>query len=269
MTARLRFRDAFAAYIPTWLADRGAGAPGPLNVGYRVLWSLAASLDVAAEVLVQGIVATWPGVGTPSALPAIGLARGVQRGLGDTDVAYGARLMTWLDQRRVKGSARELARQIQAYLPHRPTVRVIDRHNFWTTIDGAGNVTTTTATWDWDSVSNPERHTSAAPWWSELFVVIYSDPYAKQGALGAVPLGVNEGIGHKCPLSQRNALEALLGEWKSAHSKIRAVIWSPDPAYFVPGGPNVPNGQWGQWSIDVAGVRVASPRFADCRFWEP
>ena len=265
MTAALRLRDAFAAYVPRWLSDR----PG-LNVGFRTLWAVAAAYDASLEVLVRGIQAAWPGVGDPSALGAIGSSRGIVRGLGDTNASYASKLQTWHDQHRARGSARELCRQIQAYLPHRPLVRVITRWGWWTSIDSAGTISTVSAAWDWDSVSNPERNTAAAPWWSDLFVVIYSVPYAKQETLGSglVVGGTNEGIGHKCPVEQFDALAGLLAEWKAGHSRIRAVIWSPDPTYFVPGGANVPDGRWGQWSMDVGGVRVVSSRYSDCRFWE-
>lgn len=265
MTASIRLRDVFRDYTVRWMSDRPK-----LGVAFKTHWTIAAAYDASLEALVRGIQASWPGVGTPDALGQIGASRGIVRGLGDTAATYALKLMTWLDQHRARGSARELCRQVQGYLPHKPTVRVINRHGFWTTIDPAGVITTTTAAWDWDSISNPERHTAAAPWWSELFVVIYPDPYVKQVALGAPGpvLGVNEGIGHKCPIEQYEALAGLLAEWKAAHTRIRAVIWSPDPTYFVPGGANVPNGKWGQWSIDVAGVRVASPRYSDCRFWE-
>jgi hypothetical protein len=265
MTAALRLRDAFAAYVPLWLSDRVGR-----NVGFRVIWTFAAACDANLEVLVRGIQAAWPGVGDPSALGAVGASRGIVRGLGDTNATYATRLLGWLGQHSLRGSSRELARQVQAYLPHRPLVRVITRWGWWTSIDSAGVITTTTAAWDWDSVSNPERNTAAAPWWSDLFVVIYPDPYAKQASLGSglVAGGTNEGFGHKCPIEQYDALAAILAEWKAGHSRVRAVIWSPDPTYFVPGGVNVPNGRWGQWSMDVAGVREVSSRFSDCRFWE-
>lgn len=265
MTARVRLRDAFASYATRWLSDR----PG-LNVGYRVLWTVAAACDASLEVLVRGIQASWPGVGDPSALGAIGSSRGIVRGLGDTNDAYATKLRTWHDQHRARGSARELARQVQGYLPHRPVVRVITRWGWWTTIDSAGVITTAEAPWDWDSVSHPERNDPLAPWWSDLFVVVCTDPYVKQETLGSglVIGGTNQGIGHKCPIEQFDALAGLLAEWKAAHSRVRALIWSPDPLYFVPGGANVPDGRWGQWSMDVGGVRVVSSRYSDCRFWE-
>ena len=49
MSAKLRFRDAFRSYVPRFLADR-AGK----NVGFRFLWVMIASLDVAAQALVEG-----------------------------------------------------------------------------------------------------------------------------------------------------------------------------------------------------------------------
>lgn len=267
MTAKERFRDAFTAWIPSEFASR----PG-LDVGYRFLWSVGAICDAGAEVLSQGIQAAWPGVGTPTALPLIAASRGITRGLADTTETFAAKLVDWVERRRVKGSARELARQIQEYLPGSPRVRVICRNGVWTTRNTDGSVVVEEAIWDWDSVSHPER----ANWWSNLFVVIYTDIYPVQGNYGDVGrvYGMNEGVGHKIPKSQLYELRSLMAEWKAGHSRIRAVIWTADNTQFDPTDTfSCPNGTWGSWSEpaifgDPTSPRVRSARFTNCRYWE-
>lgn len=268
MTARIRFRDAFTAYVPQWLSDRPS-----TNVAYRTIWAMSSVLDAAAEVLVQGLQAPYPGVGTPTALPLIARSRGIARGLADTDASAAATLRGWLDARKRKGSARELARQIQAYLPGSPRVRVITRSGVWTTLESDGTITVENAPWDWDSSSHPERNDPAAPWWSNLFVVIYSTAYVNQGVFGGgTKFGDNEGLGQRIPREQSDELRGIMREWKRASTRIRCVIWCPDPTKFDPTDPGTcPDGFWGAWSLAAYGgnsYRVPSHRFTFCRYWE-
>lgn len=263
MSTSIRLRDAFRSYVPRFLSDR----PGK-NVGFRFLWTMIAPLDVAAQVLVEGIQAAQPGYGTPSALPLIGRTRGILRGLVDTDAVYAARLRRWLEAWREAGSSYELARQIQAYLGTSPRVRVITRSGIWVTLDPNGTITKAAAAWDWDSLSHPER----AGFWSELFIVIEGALYAKQLPWGAgnQKWGTREGWGHRIPSEQGAELRSLMQTWKSAHSRIRAVIWTPTAAaHFIPGNAgSCPDGTWGAWGTTGNGPRVASNRFTDCRYWE-
>ena len=267
MSAKLRFRDAFRSYVPRFLADR-AGK----NVGFRFLWVMIASLDVAAQALVEGIQAAQPGIGTPSALARIGRTRGIQRGIIDTDETYSERLRKAIDTWREAGSAYELARQIRAYLGTSPRVRVITRSGIWVTIDTDGTETVQQAVWDWDSLSHPER----AGFWSEMWVVVYGAHYTVQPTWGSGRKWGDrrEGLGHQFPSEQSRDLRTILRTWKSAHSYIRAVIWTNDNTQFNPIDTfSCPNGQWGSWGIpsidgDPTSTRVRSPRFTNCRYWE-
>lgn len=277
-----RFRDGLNALVPVWLRER----PG-FNVGYRVIWAVAALLDALLDILLAGYRAAMPGMGldTPglavtSALPLVGSSRGILRGENESDEAYSARLRAWLDTHREMGSQEVIGRVIHGYLATRPRVRVIQRGSptrglpTWVTVESDGTVTKTEAPFDWDSVSHPERNDPDNPYWSDLWVIVDS-PYPHRSNVYGDPIQWGEdqwGIGH---MVSRRAFDALLSElarWKGAHTRIRCVIWSSDPDLFDPTDPaSCPDGTWGGWgSYDGSGNYVRSGRdYVRCRFWEP
>lgn len=267
MTVAVRFRDAFRKYIPPWLSDRSTYGVG-LSAGYRFLWTMIAPLDAAAEVLVQGLQAPWPGKGTPTALPLIGRTRGMIRGEAESDDDYAARLLTWLDRWRAAGSAEAIARAIQEYCANHPKVRIVTRSGYWVTLNTDGTITRTTAAWSWDGASHPER----AGFWSEIWVIVYPTPYAHRATtLGTGTLGADTlGIGHLVPRTSYDAIKGLVSQWKSAHTKVRAIVWTSDATLFDPTNPGtLPDGNWGAWGTPGSGARVASSRnLSTCRYWE-
>ncbi len=264
MTARRRFRDGIRSYIPTWLSDRPSSKK---TAGFRLLWSLIAPLDAATEVLLQGLRAAWPGQGTPTALPLIGRSRGILRGRADTDDEYVARLLGWLDRWRIAGSMDAVALAIHEYLANRPRVRVVNRAGHWVTVEADGTITRANAAWNWDGVSHPGR----AGYWSEIWIIIYPTDWPLNGTWGdGRRWGRDSGIGHVVSRQNVDAVKGLIGTWKSAHTKVRAVIWTSDPALFDPAVPaSCPNGTWGAWGTTGNGSRVASGRnLTSCRYWE-
>lgn len=269
-TAVARFRDLFRLATPWWLSDR---LTQKKTVGYRYLWSLIAPLDATMDVLLQGIQAAWPGVGTPTALPYIGRSRGVVRGQADTDDEYATKLIGWLERAEQLGSMEALAREIHEYLGNHPRVRVVNRAGRWVTMNADGSFSFAQAAWDWDSVSNPERNDPDAPWWSEMWVIIYPTQWALSGAWGdGRHWGARDsGIGHIVSREEVDAVKGLISLAKSAHSLVRAVIWTSDGTLFDPAMPgSLPDGTWGMWGSGGSGSRVASGRnTTTCRYWEP
>lgn len=270
MTASRRFRDEIRSYVVPWLSDRHAAKP-ELSAGFRFLWSMVAPLDAAMDALMQGVRAAQPGQGTPTALPLIGRSRGILRGYGESDAGYGARLPGWLDRWRIAGLAEAIARAIQEYCPNHPKVRIITRSGVWVTLELNGTITRTTAPWNWDAASNPER----AGYWSELWIVVYPSPWATSGTYGdGVTYGLGAsgglGLGHQVTRVENDAIRGQIGQWKSAHSKIRAVIWTSDAALFNPAVPaSCPDGTWGEWGSAGSGPRGPSGRnYSVCRYWE-
>lgn len=267
MSAVRRFRDAIRSYVPPWLSDRPTSGK---TVGFRVVWTVASVFDAFMDHLVQGLKASWPGLGTETALPYIGRSRGILRGPGETVDQYVARLIEWLDTWRGAGGAEAIARQIKSYLVGHPnvgitSVKVITRSGYWVILDSAGNVTRTTAAWDWDGTSHPER----AGYWSEIWIVVYAPTlWAHSPVFGTRTVG-SLGIGHEVNRADYEALRGLINTWKSAHTKVRAVIWTTSSTLFDPTTPaSLPDGSWGAWGT-TGSSRVASGRnLASCRYWE-
>lgn len=268
-----KFRDTFRDYVPEWLQNR----PG-LDVGFRFLWGLVAPIDALFEAMYQGVLSGRPGYNYTS-LPLIGRSRGIVRGADDTDDEYAERLRNYLETWREAGRAECLARQLHEILPGRPRVRIASRLGNWVTVNADGSlVNHDGVSLTWDSLSHPERSTDA--FWSEMWIII-EDPWAYTGVtisdLPDMSLKKTHGIGHMCRQEDVDLVKGQCLQWKSAHSYVRAILWSTDPADFDPTVPlSLPNGKWGQWSIDSGkntagfGSRVASPRVhTTTRIWEP
>lgn len=272
MAVRVRFRDAVRRFVPPWLSDRHFSA-SKRDVAFRYLWSMVAPLDAAMETLVQGLQAPWPGVGTPTAFPLISRTRGIIRGQDESDEDYAVRLRAWLDTWRDAGSAETLARQIRSYLRNHPRVRIVNRAGVWFTVNEDGSEERHSAAWNWDGTSNPER----SGYWSEIWIIVYptqwdTDPPFLDTA-GAPTWGSDTlGIGHDVTREEYDAVLGLIAQWKAAHTKVRAVIWTSDAALFDPEVPaSLPDGTWGQWGNGSgSGSRVLGGRnVTTCRYWEP
>jgi hypothetical protein len=259
MSALRRFRDSFVDYVPWWMRDRPE-----FQAAYKFLWAMIAPLDVLLDVRLRGIAAAYPGIGTPTALPYIGQARGIVRGRGESDESYAQRLREWLDRWRTAGSAYALARELRDYLQDGGyRVRVITRGGVMVTVEADGTLETTKTTyWDWDSISNPER----AGFWSDLWVIVYGMPWP---VTTYATVSKEHGLGHLVPLPEADAVKGIISQWKSAHSRVRCVIWTDDPSFCDPDDPETwPGGTWGRWSRNNAGDQVRT-RDLDKRYWEP
>lgn len=266
MSAATRLRDVIHAYLPNWLADRGLLAV-PKKVGFAFVWAFAAVFDAQLDVRIQGVEAKFPGFGTPTALPLIGRGRGIIRGQMETDANYAARLIPWLDRWRRAGSQDAVAIAIHEYLSNHPRVRVVNRHGHMVTCDLDGTLTRADVAWDWDSVTNPELSTH---WW-DMWIVVDPPPWPVDGAWGdgGELWGGGLGFGHDVPREDVDAILAILRQWKSEHTYIRAIVWSYDSSLFDPMTPaSMPDGTWGTWHRIVGGVSVPSGRPDTCRFWE-
>lgn len=274
-------RSQILSYIPRWLSNR----PG-LNVGYSLLYTVGLMLDMGLEAVVEGVRCWFPGlplappgqafVDWTSALPYAGRSRGILQGENEPPETFAARLIDWLEDWQNAGSSEVLAKQIQAWLGNSPTVRIVDRSGFWVSIDPSGNVTTATAAWDWDSVSNPERKN----FWSDLWIIIYPTEWPITGTdlTSLVGLwgkyGNVVGNGHAVDRVAVSAILQLVAQWKGAHSYVQAIIWSYDATLFVPGSPvsGDPDGTWGYWAKEVAGALLPARTGADdglVRYWVP
>jgi len=268
---KLSFRETLRRYVPPWLADRPTSGR---TAGFRYLYGLVAILDGGMQFLVEGMQARLPGGGTPTALPYIGRDRRIIRGPHETDADYAARLLEWLDLWRAAGNAYALAKALQAFLaPGHPRIRIVTRSGFWWTLDPSGELSWHLASpnnWNWDSHTHPEH----AGRWADFWVVVYPPHFADDGLWGDGTSfwGERKAFGQGTSLANVEAIKALVRQWKAAHSRCMALIFTYDPASFdptsPPGSPGMPDGWWGRWSKDDgSGGRVRSRR-ADARYWE-
>lgn len=268
--AKLSFRETLRRYVPPWLSDR----PGK-TVGFRVLYAIVSVLDAGVEVLVQGLQARFPGLGTPTALPYIGRDRRIVRGPMESDAAYGAQLVRWLEYWRGAGNAYTLALALQTFLyPGHPRIRIVTRSGVWYTLEPSGELLWHRAepnNWDWDSQTHPER----ADNWSEFWVIVYPPHFDDAGNWGASDgqtWGAGMAFGLDTTTGTVAAIKSLIQQWKGAHSLCRMLIVAYDPASFdpasPPGAPGMPDGRWGYWSKDDgSGGRIKSRR-GDARYVE-
>lgn len=253
----MSFRGSLSKIIPNWLSNRRK-----LQVGFKILYAIATVCDVLLDMMVWGVRAPLPGVGTYSALPLIGQMRGVVRGLVETDPQYAASLNRWLQIWEDAGSDEILCQEIQRFLGNSPTVRVISRSGLFTTIAPNGVITQTVDTaWDWDSKSNPER----ANWWSDIWIVVYPTRpewipflgFLDPNWIAAWGITTQGGIGFAMPRRAVDGIYQITSSLKAAHCWIESIIFCTDNTLFVPhslGSLGNPDGWWGKWGKQASGL---------------
>jgi len=275
VSVRQNLRDFIEKIVPVWLSEGDPDNPG---FGYRILWALALIIDAAIEVITSAF-ASSRGRGTSNDEDSVGISRGLIRNQDESDDDFAIRLGTWVDRAKENGGANRLALAIHDYLRSHPRVRVFRRNGHCITVDTDRSVTINdTTAWDWDSISNPERNDSDFPWWSDLFVVVYTTSgistqwVVRPGTFGTLA-GGDDGLalGHLANYRERDDVKRLVKICKSAHSCIRALIWCSDNTKFNPADDaSMPNGRWGAWGIASGSSYVRSDRdLTTCRFWEP
>jgi hypothetical protein len=244
----------------------------------RFVSSMILLADLGIQALNESLFARFPGLGTPTALPLIGKDRGIPKGMSDTSATWAAKLIKWIDRWRTAGSQRAVAQAIQDYCTDAPRVRVVNRNGCMTTLEHDGSFSFEIVTWDWDSLSHPRRNDPDEPYWSELFIVVYTPPWDVSPPWGtsSVP---DQGLGQLCPRVDVDAIKALLEQWKSAHTYVRAVLWSYDATLFDPSMPaTMPDGTWGSWSYTPPDENPSHCQLSgrglleqsnDLRTWEP
>ena len=251
------FRDRIKTLCPTWLQD---------GVGERLMYSAGLGVDLVAEKSLQAIRARMPGKGDPSALPILGADRRIRRGFAETDESYAGRLSGAFDSWQIAGTARGKMEQLAGYLsPEQVVFRQVSNSSAWDTlaIDGSYSHTLASpANWDWDGDSTS--------WW-RFWVILYppASLWVTEGTWGDGQLWGDGGTwGTTATTEQIASLKAIVADWRAAHAVPLWLVIAFDPASFdpagAPGAP-LPDGTWGTWGTDVAGVRVPS-RLATARY---
>jgi hypothetical protein len=257
----MAIRENLQDLSPPWLQD---------DVGVRVVYVIGLHIDRLLEKMFQAQIAHQPGLGTPTALPALGAARLMPRGGTEEDAEYAARLRLSWDAWGFAGLNRGvLATVLGTLLDLRPDALTVSQ-----TPDG------TMAVWDEylsgddftnDTLAGAPSHfvgldwnwSSDAGWW-RVFVVIYS---VAPNANWTAPLdwgsGGTWGDGRAWGCQQSNAqgsaINAALKNWRGAHAWLEWWIVSFDADLFRPN--NRPDGTWQNWGkVEIVnGARTYVP----------
>ena len=273
MSIRL-LRNALNSIVPTWLSNRAG-----LNSGFKVLYTIALIGDCYLEGVWEGFQAAL-GIGTPTAFPYLGQARGLLQGPTESDDSFTNRLKNWLATWEEAGSAEILAQQIQVYLVGQgtlgagilPIVRVINRSGTWVTANSDGTTTKVTGApfnWDetlgWDDGTLHQLGEVVSGYWSDSWIVIAPNnstpifaPYTgtdDPAWLANFGPAATFGAGCQIPLAVANGILQLIHTWSGAHMWVRAVILAADNTSYSPGTPTA-DGTFGDWSKLVGGVQV-------------
>lgn len=247
------FRSSLYAISPPWLR-------GP--VGERLMYGFGVVLDAVAEWAGQGVRARFPGLGPADALPLIGADRQIVRGFAESDASYAARLVRWLDDWRIAGSAPSVLGQLRGYfLASRPRMRTIDDSGNWVTLASDDTLSWVRgAGWNWDGLMR---------WW-RFWAVIYpsNGPWQTEGTWsdGTTSWGDGGTWGTTATPDEVATLRAIVAQWKGAHALPQWVIVAFDDATFTPGA-SEPDGSWGPWSKYVGGVQIPS-RIDSARYFD-
>jgi hypothetical protein len=244
------------------------------DLGFVNIWNwlvvMIQILNDGENRLWQGFYARLPGLGTPTALALIGQSRGLLRGIGETDDAFGRYLRGWLQLWQTAGSQLALCKAIQHYCGG-VKVRSVTRVGKMLTLNADGSVIRQMVVWDWDSKSNPEK----ASHWSELWIIVYTPPWVIAPSYGTGRL-IGEadarGIGHLVPRVDVDAIRSLLLEWKAARTRVNTIIFTYDATLFDPSNAaKMPDGWFGKWGKpDPADPTARIPsRFPSARYWHP
>jgi hypothetical protein len=258
-------RHAVASYSPRWLSNRLG-----FTAGAKLLYVLAAVLDIMVEVQTQGTFAALPGLGTTTALPLIAFSRGIMRGFTESDANFSSRLIQWLDLWRTAGRpVGMLLAVLGLFAPTSVAVRVVDNHGNWywynlgdtpfppgSSVPAPPHFLLNQGNWNWDG--------NTTQWW-RMWLIVYVAP------LGWT-IGPHWGDGGKWgdagrlwgitgpTAGQIQALRVLVRQWKAAHCWVPNIILTANTARFDPthaaGGGVNPDGTWGN----------PANRFSDCVF---
>lgn len=263
-------------FVETWVNKAPVWMTRPII--RKFVSAMLLLCDLGNRVLLESLYARYPGIGTPTALPLIGQSRGMIKGMDDTDATWSVKLLRWLDRWLIAGGQRAIGLAIQDYCAGAPKVRVVNRYGRMTTIESSGLISWEDVAWDWDSLSHPRRNDVDEPFWSEIFIIVYTPPWAISDELGT-NTPADSGIGQLCPRVDVDAIRALIEQWKSAHTYVRAVLWAYDATLFDPDTPaTMPDGTWGSWGymppdespphFQLSG-RGLLEQSNDLRTWEP
>jgi len=233
------FADWLQLLAPPWLLDDG---------GRAVLSTIGTQLDRERDLASQGVMARFPEVAPPDALPQIGVDRGLPRAPYDTDASYGTYLRgaweTWGGDPVLAGGAGKPAGVIHA----------LKRAGFPVTFAAASNSAgdmgaTTVVSWNgrWAQVAAdgitpifgeldgcPERPGGTQTGW---FDGVETEPWSKFWVLLFAPGGTVPGLSNDPGNVMKALLNSTVATWNRAAATFGGTFVIPSPSWkaSVPG----------------------------------
>jgi hypothetical protein len=262
------FRQKRKLLGPSWLVSAGESQ----LVGYVV----DVLKDAFVKRLMRALLVRFPqndptGQTTPAddALAAMGRDRRIVRGINEPSPNYAVRLIRWLDDWATAGNPFALMQQLAAYTGPGPAFRTVDVRGNWFSraADGTLSVSLKQANWDWDGAVD------ALVRWSRFWVIIYPN--------GLWTRGSNWGDGHvygdgrtwgsTATSEQVASVQGIVRDWKPAGTRCVNIILAFDNSSFNPAtardGTGLPNGTWGHWGTNIAGVYTPG-RLSTACYWD-
>lgn len=271
-------RSLLPKIVPTWLSNTPA-----YRRLYSILWATSAQGDVLRQQALEGQLAAYPGVGTPTALPYIGASRLLLQGPSESNATFATRCIQWLKAAASIGSPAGLCLAVQAYLVGEgslgggvyPVVAFIDRAGNLTVANADQTTTRSKISWNWDGVDGWVNGDGYHPpftmtsWGSDGWLIV-QDPYTHYTGFTDSNwlLAWNAGtatVDSLCSQRVVQGIQSIVTIYKGAHIYVRQICWVPDVAAFL--SSSAPDGTYGNYSHCTAGAQ-RNTRTASYSWWE-
>ena len=255
----ITYRDSILRAAPAWL-QRAWGS--------RLLYGLAIQWDALTDATVLAVKLRLPQYAIADAVPLIGRERGIRRGFDESAEGYAARLVRWVDDRRIKGNPFALLAQLKGYFAgYSGDMHVVNVYGMWHTLKADGTKWSYFGdNWNWDGdteafsrywviIDNPTNDVTSAPLWT------VDGTWDSGGTWGDDP---THGWGLSITLDQVDSLQGIVADWNSPHEKPVNIIVNFEPTAFDPEAPydmhnnGQPHGSWGEWHVTIYDYSIRS-----------
>lgn len=269
--------------------------PGWLQRGHSrdyldtIVWTIDALMEGVYQAR-EGILALDDDP-PPDAVPLVARDRNLPPGFVEGAKNYFRRAASWRQLWKASGRVRPMLECLAAvWGPSPPKMRVVREFGWavdgiykarWTTRNSDGtyeNHIANPSNWDWDGDHLPCRE------WVIIYAPTLTPVMGEDGLYNGllVPVWGDSGtrgdgtfdkktIGTTAWREYVTRTQHVIDLFKPAHVKVQNIIIAFDPASFdptaAPGSPGMPDGTWGNWSKEVAGVQVRT-RLATARYWK-
>jgi hypothetical protein len=241
--------------------------------GQKFLYAPGVVLDGITEWMLEGLIARYPTVGTPTAYPYIAHDRGIALGFEEPAASQEARLVRAVDDKRTSGHPHTLLRQLEGYMFGRATqiAIVTSVRGTWHVLrDGVITDSKLVGNWDWEGETAEE--------WSRFWVVIWplgSEIWEADGELGDDgPTLADDGLtlGTTATAAQVESIREIVRAWKPRGRRCVNIIIALDPDTFpplgAPGTDGLPTGHNRHWAEDDGVGVLREIREPSARYWD-